>query len=78
MQQLPDNELIEQVLRGNEGSSATLVRRHQRYVFTLALRFTRNRENAEEIAQDVFVKAHPSSNAFRRTSRFSTWLYSIA
>mgnify|MGYP003575092106 CR=1 FL=1 len=77
MQQPSDNELIEQVLRGNEIAFATLVRRHQRYVFTLALRFTRNRENAEEIAQDVFVKAHRSLHSFRGTSRFSTWLYSI-
>ncbi len=78
MQQFSDNELIGQVLGGNEGAYATLVRRHQRYVFTLALRFTRNRENAEEIAQDVFVKAHRSLHTFRRTSRFSTWLYTIA
>ncbi|HEY0896306.1 MAG TPA: sigma-70 family RNA polymerase sigma factor [Sphingobacteriaceae bacterium] len=78
MQQFSDIELIGQVLGGNEGAYAALVRRHQRYVFTLALRFTRNRENAEEIAQDVFVKAYRSLHTFRRTSRFSTWLYSIA
>jgi RNA polymerase sigma factor (sigma-70 family) len=73
-----DIDLIEQVLGGNQGAYAQLVRRHQRYVFTLALRFTRCRENAEEISQDVFVKAYRSLHSFQRTSKFSTWLYSIA
>lgn len=72
-----DTELISQVLAGNQSAYADLIKRHQRFVFTLALRFSKNREDAEEIAQDCFVKAYRSLNAFKQTSKFSTWLYSI-
>ncbi|WP_026897543.1 RNA polymerase sigma factor [Daejeonella oryzae] len=72
-----DIELISQVLAGNQSAYAELIKRHQRFVFTLALRFSKSREDAEEIAQDCFVKAYRSLNAFQQTSKFSTWLYSI-
>ena len=74
---LSDIELIEQTLAGNQSAYADLVKRHQRFVFTLALRFAKNREDAEEIAQDCFIKAYRSLSAFQRQSKFSTWLYSI-
>jgi RNA polymerase sigma-70 factor (ECF subfamily) len=74
---LSDIELIEQTLAGNQAAYADLVKRHQRFVFTLALRFSKNREDAEEIAQDCFIKAYRSLSAFQRQSKFSTWLYSI-
>jgi RNA polymerase sigma-70 factor (ECF subfamily) len=72
-----DTELINKVLGGEKGAYADLMKRHQRFVFTLALRFAKSREDAEEIAQDCFVKAYRSLNTFRSTSKFSTWLYSI-
>ncbi|MXV14858.1 RNA polymerase sigma factor [Hufsiella ginkgonis] len=72
-----DQELIQEVLSGVQASYAELVRRHQRFVFTLALRFARKREDAEEIAQDCFVKAYRSLHTFKRTAKFTTWLYSI-
>jgi len=74
---LSDIELIEQVLAGNQALYADLVKRHQRFVFTLALRFAKNREDAEEIAQDCFVKAYRSLASFQQQAKFSTWLYSI-
>lgn len=74
---LSDIELIEQALAGNQAAYADLVKRHQRFVFTLAMRFSKNREDAEEIAQDCFIKAYRSLSAFQRQSKFSTWLYSI-
>ncbi len=72
-----DTELINKVLGGDKAAYADLMKRHQRFVFTLALRFAKNREDAEEIAQDCFVKAYRFLNTFRNTSKFSTWLYSI-
>jgi RNA polymerase sigma-70 factor (ECF subfamily) len=72
-----DTELIKKVLGGEKAAYADLMKRHQRFVFTLALRFAKNREDAEEIAQDCFIKAYRSLNTFRSTSKFSTWLYSI-
>src|SRR5882757_5694269 len=74
---LSDIELIQQTLAGNQAAYADLMKRHQRFVFTLAMRFSKNREDAEEIAQDCFVKAYKSLASFQRQSKFSTWLYSI-
>lgn len=74
---LSDTELIEQTLAGSQAAYADLVKRHQRFVFTLALRYTKVREDAEEIAQDAFIKAYRSLASFQRQSKFSTWLYSI-
>ncbi|MBU0694946.1 MAG: sigma-70 family RNA polymerase sigma factor [Bacteroidetes bacterium] len=72
-----DIEIIDAVLAGNQSAYAELVKRNQRYVFTLALRFTRSREDAEEVAQDTFVKAYRSLSSYQRTAKFSTWLYTI-
>jgi RNA polymerase sigma factor (sigma-70 family) len=72
-----DIELIEQTLAGNQNAYADLVKRHQRFVFTLAMRFAKSREDAEEIAQDCFIKAYRSLASFQGQSKFTTWLYSI-
>jgi len=74
---LSDAELIAQTLTGNQAAYADLVKRHQRFVFTLALRYAKVREDAEEIAQDSFTKAYRSLASFQGQSKFSTWLYSI-
>jgi RNA polymerase sigma-70 factor (ECF subfamily) len=74
---LSDIELIEQTLAGNQAAYTDLIKRHQRFVFTLAMRFSKNREDAQEIAQDCFIKAYRSLSNFQRQSKFSTWLYSI-
>lgn len=74
---LNDNELISKVLSGDQQAYAGLVSRYQNYVFTLALRFTKNREDAEEVSQDIFIKAYKALADFRGASKFSTWLYTI-
>ena len=74
---LNDNELISRVLKGDQQAYAGLVTRYQNYVFTLSLRFLKNREDAEEVSQDIFVKAYRSLADFRGASKFSTWLYTI-
>ena len=75
--ELTDKEIIKRVLAGEQAGFAQLVHRYQSYVFTLVLRFTDNREDAEEISQDVFVKAYRSLADFRGDAKFSTWLYTI-
>jgi RNA polymerase sigma factor (sigma-70 family) len=72
-----DNEIISQVLNGDHQAYAGLVNRYQNYVFTLSLRMVKNREDAEEVAQDVFVKAYKYLADFRGDSKFTTWLYTI-
>lgn len=73
-----DTEIISRILKGEQSAFALLVERYQNYVFTLVLRFNENREDAEEISQDVFVKAYRSLADFRGDSKFSTWLFTIA
>jgi RNA polymerase sigma factor (sigma-70 family) len=74
---LSDIELIQNTLAGDQSAYTDLVKRHQRFVFTLAMRFAKGREDAEEIAQDCFIKAYRSLASFQGQSKFSTWLYSI-
>lgn len=73
-----DQELIEQTLKGDTSSFGELVERYQNFVFTIAFRIMKVREEAEEVAQDSFIKAYESLNSFRGESKFSSWLYSIA
>jgi RNA polymerase sigma-70 factor (ECF subfamily) len=75
--ELTDTELIKRILQGEQALFAQLVQRYQQYVFTLVLRFTDNREDAEEISQDTFIKAYRSLADFRGDAKFSTWLYTI-
>lgn len=77
MDRKEDTYYIRQVLNGNINSFAGLVDRHKDRVFNLAFRITGNREEAEEVAQDAFLKAYRSLGSFRMNSLFSTWLYKI-
>jgi RNA polymerase sigma factor (sigma-70 family) len=78
MQQPHDSDIIAMVLNGQKDAFSVLVQRYQQYVFTLAMRYVSNkREDAEELAQDVFVKAYRFLGDFKQTSKFSTWLYTI-
>lgn len=74
---LNDNEIISEVLNGNQQAYAVLVNRYQNYVFTLCLRIVKGREDAEEVAQDVFIKAYKYLADFRGAAKFTTWLYTI-
>jgi len=74
---LTDTEIISRVLRGEQQVFAQLVERYKSYVFTLVLRMIESREDAEEVSQDIFVKAYRSLADFRGDSKFSTWLYTI-
>ncbi len=73
-----DNYYIARVLEGKVSDYACLIDKYKSMIFTLAFRITGNREDAEEVAQDVFLKAFNGLKEFRGTSRFSTWLYKIA
>ena len=72
-----DKKIIGQVIKGDVSAYALLVNKYQSMAFTLALSITKNREDAEEVAQDAFVKAYNNLNTFKGKSKFSTWLYQI-
>lgn len=76
--ELNDSVLIQEVKAGNQKAYAQLVQRYQSLVFSICGRYTSSREDAEEIAQDVFIKAYRSLADFRGDAKFSTWLYTIA
>lgn len=72
-----DQYLIERTLAGESSAFGELVDRYQNFVFSIALRIVKHREEAEEVAQDSFIKAFDSLSKFRGESKFSSWLYSI-
>ena len=74
----PDEELVEHALRGSEDAYRDLVVRYQRPVFSLILRMMRDRSEAEELAQEVFLKAFGALDRFDRSRKFSSWLFKIA
>jgi RNA polymerase sigma factor (sigma-70 family) len=75
--ELTDSDIITRVLQGDSSAYATLVNRYQNYVFTIVLRYVPSREDAEEVAQDIFVKAYRSLSGFKGDAKFSTWLYTV-
>lgn len=77
MSQHPDQRYIDKVLRGDTNAYAILVDRYKNMVFSIALGILKNREDSEEVAQDVFVKAYKALGSFRGSAAFSTWLYKI-
>ncbi|GHV11791.1 RNA polymerase sigma factor [Clostridia bacterium] len=72
-----DEELISLVLSGDSGAFEPLMRRYEKMVFSLAMSKLRHRENAEDISQEVFLRAYRMLASFHRESSFSTWLYRI-
>ena len=72
-----DKEVISRVLQGDQKIYEVLVTRYQGFVFTIALRHTQNREDAEDLAQQAFIKAYRCLNDYRGEAKFSTWLYTI-
>ena len=73
-----DQQHIQEVLQGNTAAYAHLVEQYQSYVFTITHRILSSREEAEEAAQDTFVKAFRRLKDYRHEAKFTTWLYPIA
>lgn len=78
MTTIDDQHYIEQILKGDTKAFAILINRYKDLVFSLTYRMIKNREEAEEVAQDIFLKIYKSLSAFRGESKFSTWIYKVA
>jgi RNA polymerase sigma-70 factor (ECF subfamily) len=72
-----DGELIERVRNGETRLFAELVHRHQDAVYGMALRFVGSRTEAEDVAQEAFLRAYRGIPGFKGDAKFSTWLYRI-
>lgn len=73
-----DQHYINLILKGDANAFSVIVDRYKDLVFTLTIRMLKNREEAEEVSQDTFIKVFKSLNRFKGDSKFSTWIYKIA
>jgi len=77
-EQHPDLALVEQVRAGDISAYDTLVRKYERQIFRIAQHITQNREDAEDVMQDAFLKAYEKLDQFQGNAKFYTWLVRIA
>ncbi|MGA9062952.1 MAG: sigma-70 family RNA polymerase sigma factor [Terracidiphilus sp.] len=77
-EQHPDVALVERVRGGDISAYDTLVRKYERQIFRIAQHITQNREDAEDVMQDAFLKAYEKLDQFQGNSKFYTWLVRIA
>ena len=75
--EVTDAAVVAQVLAGDRDAFRVLVERHSRGIFRVAYRMTGNRQDAEEIVQETFLRAYKSLARFELRSNLSTWLYRI-
>ncbi len=78
MELYSDTYYIERIQAGDTASFACLLNRYSCQVHSLIFKIVRNREDAEELSQDVFIKVFKRLNSFKGDSSFSTWIYKIA
>jgi len=75
---ISDAVAVEQTLAGEREAYRVLVERHSQYVYRLAYRMTSNREDAEEVVQEAFLRAYQKLQQFAGNANFGTWVYRIA
>jgi RNA polymerase sigma-70 factor (ECF subfamily) len=78
MPQQTDEKLISLAREGDTEAFESLMRRYRERVFRLAMRFTRNKDDSEEVLQEVFLTVFQKLGQFEGKSSFSTWLYRVA
>ena len=72
-----DQVYIDRVLAGDTNAFAYLIDKYKNMAYTISIKIVKNHEDAEEIAQDSFLKAYKKLDTFKGESKFSTWLYTI-
>ena len=72
-----DQIYIDRVLEGDTNAFAYLIDKYKNMAYTVAIKIVKNEEDAEEVAQDSFLKAYQKLDSFKGDSKFSTWLYTI-
>jgi RNA polymerase sigma-70 factor, ECF subfamily len=74
---MQDFDLIDSILDGNLKDFELLINKYQPNIFRLSIGLLHNREDAEELTQDIFIKLYHSLSTFNKKSAFSTWLYRL-
>ena len=72
-----DQLYIDKVLQGDTNAFAYLINNYKDMAYTVAIKIVKSHEDAEEVAQDSFLKAYEKLDSFKGNSKFSTWLYTI-
>ena len=78
MENTDDQHIIDLVKKGHIQSYSILVDRYKNMIYSLCFKMIKNKEEAEEAAQDSFIKAFKNIDKFKNESKFSTWLYKVA
>jgi len=73
-----DLELVEEVKAGNRLSFSELVKRHQKGLLRMSLRFVKDLDTAEDVVQEAFIKAYEKLHSFEGRASFKSWLFQIA
>ncbi|WP_085537002.1 RNA polymerase sigma factor [Massilibacteroides vaginae] len=74
---MEERKWIDQILAGDTQSFSCLIAKYEKMAYTLAFRLMGNKEEAEEVTQDAFIKVYGALDTFKFESKFSTWLYRI-
>jgi len=77
MDKKTDEYYIREILKGDSGSFSQLVEKYNHLAFSLSMKLLNHREDAEEAAQDAFIKAYNSLSSFQNGSTFKTWFFRI-
>ncbi|XLS28135.1 RNA polymerase sigma factor [Flavobacteriaceae bacterium M23B6Z8] len=73
-----DQYYIEQTLKGNKHAYAYILRKYKDMVFSITLKFFKDREEAEDMTQEIFIKVYRALSKYKGEAKFSTWMYRIA
>jgi len=77
MEKKTDEYYIREILKGDSGSFSQLVEKYSHLAYSLSMKILNQREDAEEAAQDSFIKAYNSLGSFQNSSSFKTWFFRI-
>jgi len=75
---MTDSEIIKQILEGDKDKFRVLVEQYQQMVFKTCMGFLHNKDDADDLTQEIFIQAYQSLPGFKGESAFSTWIYRIA
>lgn len=75
---MTDSEIIQQIIQGDRNMYRKLVERYQPMVFRTCMGFLHNKDDADDLTQDVFIQAYQTISGFKGDASFSTWIYRIA
>jgi len=78
IQKIPDEELVERARHGNQEAFSEIVKRYQNKIYSYASRLVGNRDEAEDLTQEVFIKVYKNLYGFDIKRKFSSWIYRIA